>query len=166
MIPGDAGGYMGLLIGASCLTLCEVLDLIFYNCTLKLAGKRKTAPIVASQNGVVATQDKKKCLENDIYSDRHVTPMPEVVYWWRYFVFKWLLSKTIRNRRRTCTFSTNKCSVGVIAKSFARKHGKWDFLTSYTLFIKWYRDPMDIGYLGEHYLFSRFFPCVIYVLKI
>ena len=43
---GEIGGYMGLLIGASCLTLCEVLDLLIYNMMLKLAEahRRTTAP--------------------------------------------------------------------------------------------------------------------------
>ena len=33
--PGDIGGYMGLLIGASAMTLCELLDLIIYNLAVK-----------------------------------------------------------------------------------------------------------------------------------
>lgn len=37
---GDLGGYLGLLIGGSVLTLIEVVDLVFYNALLKLMGKR------------------------------------------------------------------------------------------------------------------------------
>ena len=40
---------MGLLIGASCLTLCEVLDLFFYNFFLKLVNRytrRNVTPVV------------------------------------------------------------------------------------------------------------------------
>ena len=32
---GEMGGYMGLLLGASVLTLCEILDLLLYNLFLK-----------------------------------------------------------------------------------------------------------------------------------
>ncbi len=32
---------MGMLIGASCLTLIEVLDLIIYNCILKCLNKNE-----------------------------------------------------------------------------------------------------------------------------
>jgi len=37
---GDLGGYLGLLIGGSALTLLEIIDLVFYNALLKLIGKR------------------------------------------------------------------------------------------------------------------------------
>jgi hypothetical protein len=32
---GEVGGYMGLLLGGSCITLIELLDLIVYNCCCK-----------------------------------------------------------------------------------------------------------------------------------
>ena len=38
---GDIGGYMGLLLGASALTVAEVLDLIFYNGVRKIWKKNK-----------------------------------------------------------------------------------------------------------------------------
>ena len=34
-IIGDMGGYMGLLLGASAMTVVELLDLIIYNCVRK-----------------------------------------------------------------------------------------------------------------------------------
>ncbi len=37
---GDLGGYLGLLIGGSALTILEVADLVFYNALLKLMGLR------------------------------------------------------------------------------------------------------------------------------
>ena len=40
-VAGEVGGYMGLLIGGSVLTLCEVLDLFLYNSFIKLLDKRK-----------------------------------------------------------------------------------------------------------------------------
>ena len=39
-ILGEVGGYMGLLIGASTLTIIEILDLIIYNFFLKLMDYR------------------------------------------------------------------------------------------------------------------------------
>jgi hypothetical protein len=45
---------MGLLIGGSVLTLCELLDLILYNVILKCLHqnpkKRRTTPIIASSS--------------------------------------------------------------------------------------------------------------------
>ena len=38
MIVGDMGGYMGLLIGASVITLVELLDLIIFNGLCQLGG--------------------------------------------------------------------------------------------------------------------------------
>ena len=39
MFAGDLGGYLGLLIGGSALTLLEILDLVFYNALLKVIGR-------------------------------------------------------------------------------------------------------------------------------
>ena len=38
---GDMGGYLGLLIGASVMTICEVLDLIIYNILVKCTRGKK-----------------------------------------------------------------------------------------------------------------------------
>lgn len=40
LTPGDLGGYLGLLIGGSVLTIIEVVDLVFYNAVLRLMGRR------------------------------------------------------------------------------------------------------------------------------
>ena len=39
LIAGEIGGYMGLLIGASTMTLLEVLDLVVYNFVAKCMRK-------------------------------------------------------------------------------------------------------------------------------
>jgi len=39
VIAGDIGGYLGLLIGGSALTVIEVVDLVLYNALLKFIGK-------------------------------------------------------------------------------------------------------------------------------
>jgi len=39
IIAGDIGGYLGLLIGGSVLSVIEVLDLVFYNALLKFIGQ-------------------------------------------------------------------------------------------------------------------------------
>jgi len=38
-IAGDIGGYLGLLIGGSALTIIEIVDLVFYNALLKFLGR-------------------------------------------------------------------------------------------------------------------------------
>jgi len=38
-ITGDIGGYLGLLIGGSFLTIIEVVDLVLYNALLRFIGK-------------------------------------------------------------------------------------------------------------------------------
>ena len=55
--PGEVGGYMGLLIGASALTICEVLDLIIYNIILKMVDARHK---FRSVTDVDAEKEKKK----------------------------------------------------------------------------------------------------------
>ena len=35
LLTGDVGGYLGLLIGGSCLTLIEVIDLVCYNSLMR-----------------------------------------------------------------------------------------------------------------------------------
>ncbi|ELU13130.1 hypothetical protein CAPTEDRAFT_202568 [Capitella teleta] len=42
----EIGGYMGLLIGGSAITIVEFLDLIIYNCFLKGHGKKKSVTVV------------------------------------------------------------------------------------------------------------------------
>ena len=38
-IAGDIGGYLGLLIGGSALTVIEVIDLVLYNALIKFMRK-------------------------------------------------------------------------------------------------------------------------------
>ena len=52
--PGEIGGYMGLLIGGSCLTLCEVLDLFLYNFLIDKIHKK------LRKNRVEAWTEKQK----------------------------------------------------------------------------------------------------------
>ncbi|CAH1793886.1 unnamed protein product [Owenia fusiformis] len=47
-VLSDIGGFMGLLLGASVLTVFEILDLIFYNIGKKLRSKRNFTPIKVS----------------------------------------------------------------------------------------------------------------------
>ena len=44
-VTGDIGGFLGLLIGGSALTVIELVDLFLYNAFLKFIGK-------ASQDGI------------------------------------------------------------------------------------------------------------------
>ena len=57
---GEMGGYLGLLLGASWLTLCEMLDLFVYNIALRCIndGKRKkTSPARDTNDDVMVVQD-------------------------------------------------------------------------------------------------------------
>ena len=40
LLTGDIGGYLGLLIGGSVLTVIEVIDLVFYNSLMRCCGRR------------------------------------------------------------------------------------------------------------------------------
>ena len=42
-IAGDLGGFMGLLLGASVLTLCELFDFLIYNCFRKIRNRRRVS---------------------------------------------------------------------------------------------------------------------------
>lgn len=54
--PGEIGGYMGLLLGASLLTLMEVLDLVVYN---SLTGcKKRNEEENENESTAVKTPDK------------------------------------------------------------------------------------------------------------
>ena len=41
---GDVGGFMGLLLGGSALTVFELMDLILFNFIKKLVAKRSVLP--------------------------------------------------------------------------------------------------------------------------
>ena len=49
-ITGEVGGYMGLLIGGSVLTLLEVIDLFIYNMFTKLMDRHKQRKKVVDVN--------------------------------------------------------------------------------------------------------------------
>ena len=38
---GEVGGFMGLLLGGSVLTLCEIVDFLFYSAVIRLLEKYK-----------------------------------------------------------------------------------------------------------------------------
>ena len=42
LFAGEVGGLLGLLLGASVITIFEFLDLIFYNSLVKCCDRRKT----------------------------------------------------------------------------------------------------------------------------
>lgn len=40
-ISGDIGGYMGLLLGGTIITLFELVDFLIYNAIVKMTGKKQ-----------------------------------------------------------------------------------------------------------------------------
>ena len=50
LCSGEVGGYMGLLIGASALTLLEFFDLIVYNTILKCMEKKRRSSVQSFQS--------------------------------------------------------------------------------------------------------------------
>ena len=51
---------MGLLLGASVMTVCEVLDLLFYNGIMKFCKKKKQSSRVSSVE--IVQSDKKEIM--------------------------------------------------------------------------------------------------------
>ena len=49
---GDMGGYLGLLIGASAITVFELVDLIVYNCFRKMLLREKPKPKQEEEKGM------------------------------------------------------------------------------------------------------------------
>ena len=60
LLLADLGGMMGLLLGASVMTVCEVLDLLFYNGMVKFCKKKKQSTRVSS--GQIIPSEKKEPL--------------------------------------------------------------------------------------------------------
>ena len=47
LVPGDFGGYLGLLVGASVITVFELLDLIVYNGVVKFRKRYSSSKVQA-----------------------------------------------------------------------------------------------------------------------
>ena len=60
LLSADLGGMMGLLLGASVMTVCEVLDLLFYNGIMKFCKKKKQSSRVSSIE--IVQSDKKEIM--------------------------------------------------------------------------------------------------------
>ena len=83
---GDAGGYMGLLIGASCLTLCEVLDLFLYNGLLKLMNKTKRRRV----DSVVDIIEGNAAIDETNYqTERFTGALPTISDWISIIKYMW-----------------------------------------------------------------------------
>ena len=50
-LAGDVGGYMGLLLGASAVTVFELLDVIIYNLFKKATGSKRNTKVTTDVHG-------------------------------------------------------------------------------------------------------------------
>ena len=62
LFSGDLGGYLGLLLGASVVTVCEVLDLIIYQIA-RLHFKRKER---LRKESIIQNENSQKYQKGDI----------------------------------------------------------------------------------------------------
>jgi hypothetical protein len=70
-VAGDLGGYFGLCLGGSAISLFEILDLVIYNAILKCAMRRKGSRHQSrAANG--QNNDQNSVLTND--GDLALTP--------------------------------------------------------------------------------------------
>ncbi len=44
IFAGEVGGLMGLMLGASVMTVCELVDLLIYNGIIKCLNKKRVKP--------------------------------------------------------------------------------------------------------------------------
>ena len=68
---GEIGGYMGLLIGASAITLIEVFDLIIFNICRKLSKLKKVEPTPTSSTTTISvspTTEKDNLYQADTHA--------------------------------------------------------------------------------------------------
>ena len=64
-VSGDMGGFMGLFLGASVLTLCELFDFLIYNCVRKLRTQRRVSSERTTAWGT--------CIPTEKWCERYVT---------------------------------------------------------------------------------------------
>jgi len=63
VFSGDFGGYLGLLLGGSAMSLFEVLDLLIYNGFVKLTTRKAKPPVT---NGPTAQNDQDSNLSDGV----------------------------------------------------------------------------------------------------
>ena len=57
---GDVGGYMGLFVGGSAITICELLDLVILNSILKYISHKKSKTKVSCISEEKGAKDGKE----------------------------------------------------------------------------------------------------------
>ena len=69
-VLGDIGGYMGLFIGGSAITICELLDLVILNSILKYIWHRKSTRQVSASRKMEDNKDdfKKEAIKSQAIS--------------------------------------------------------------------------------------------------
>ena len=63
VIPGDLGGYYGLCLGGSAISIFEILDLVIYNFMIKLS--MRMASRTAHEKPALRTSDRSREFQVD-----------------------------------------------------------------------------------------------------
>ena len=96
-VSGEVGGYMGLLIGASALTILEIVDLIVYNFFLKcvdhLQRRMSGSRALASTSKATHTSDEMKCCDVNKWGNEY---SPIEILKWTTKYFKWWCLRVCR----------------------------------------------------------------------
>jgi len=78
VIAGDFGGFVGLFLGGSVITFCEILDLFLYNIVIKMSSRRQVGPSNRIDNKRTGGVDVKPYNPYTESQEKDWTPPPKM----------------------------------------------------------------------------------------